>query len=489
MNNWDATAFAQGIREKQLSAEEAVRYCINQIETINPALNAVVSKQYDHALVLAKTGNFSNKVFGGVPILLKDLGQQQEGQLSTSGSRLFASYIAKQTDYLVKTLEDLGFIILGRTNTPEFGFKNISDSQLHGRVNLPDDLTRNAGGSSGGAAASVASSLVPIAMASDGGGSIRIPASFNGLVGLKPTRGRLPVGANSFRGWQGASSNFALTKSIRDTRNLLYHTQICQMESPFILPKIAHSTLFTTLTKSLKIAVQTRSPMGGAVSEEAVLATKEAALFLQSQGHEVVELEQQIVNGVEAMQSYYIMNAVETAAMFDEIENNYGRQMTLDDMELMTWAIYRAGQTIPAKVYSSVLAQWDQYSHVMAGFHETYDLLLTPTTADVAPKHHQFQLSKDMEEQLRHIDDLDWRGQQELIWKMFADSLAWTPFTQQANLTGQPSISLPTYRRADGLSIGIQLTAAKGREDLLLGISELFEVEKRFQLENNFTSK
>lgn len=169
------------------------------------------------------------------------------------------------------------------------------------------------------------------------------------------------------------------------------------------------------------------------------------------------------------------MNSVETAAMFDGIEAGLGRQMTLDDMELMTWAIFQSGQKIPAKVYSQVLAQWDQYSHQMAEFHETYDILLTPTVADVAPKHGQFALSESLKTKLKHIADYKWEKQQELIWDMFADSLDWTPFTQQTNLTGQPSISLPVYRDEQGLALGVQLTAAKGREDLLLQIAQEME--------------
>ena len=180
------------------------------------------------------------------------------------------------------------------------------------------------------------------------------------------------------------------------------------------------------------------------------------------------------------MQSYYIMNSVETAAMFDGIEAGLGRSMTIEDMELMTWAIYQSGQKIPAKVYSKILAQWDLYSHQMAVFHEAYDILLTPTVAEVAPKHGQFALSESLQSKLKHIADYEWEKQQEIIWDMFADSLDWTPFTQQANLTGQPSISLPVYRNEQGLSLGVQLTAAKGREDLLLHLAQQMEERSVF---------
>ena len=235
LNDWsDATAMAEAVQKKIVSPRELVEATIREADLTNHKINAIVSQRYEKALVEAETKDFSDRPFAGVPIFLKDLGQDQSGEPSTAGSRLFTDFRPKETDNYVKKLEDLGFLILGRTNTPEFGFKNISDGQIHGSVNLPDDVTRNAGGSSGGAAALVSSGISPLAPASDGGGSIRIPASFNGLIGLKPTRGRIPVGPGSFRGWQGASVQFALTKTVRDTTRLLYHMQTCQMESPFI---------------------------------------------------------------------------------------------------------------------------------------------------------------------------------------------------------------------------------------------------------------
>ncbi|HEM6156486.1 TPA: amidase [Streptococcus suis] len=471
----DATEMALAVRTGQVSAKELVAEAIERIEEENPAINAVVSKQYEQALQEAETGDFQDKPFGGVPLLLKDLGQNEAGQLSTAGSRLFQNYRAGYTDKLVQTFKDMGFIILGRTNTPEFGFKNISDSSLHGPVKLPLDLSRNAGGSSGGAAAVVASGMVPLAAASDGGGSIRIPASFNGLIGLKPSRGRIPVGPISYRGWQGASSNFALTKSVRDTKRLLYHLQTYQVEAPFPLALLSEQSLLAPQDKPLKIAYSLESPIGSPVSADAKQAVLSLLPQLEALEHQITELTSPILDGLEVMRAYYLMNSVETAQMFDEIEAGLGRPMTHDDMEVMSWAIYQSGQTIPAKLYSKALLDWDQFGASMARFHEEYDLLLTPTVADVAPKHGQFDLSADLLDRLKHTQNYSMEEQQELIWQMFEDSLALTPFTQQANICGQPAISLPTYVRADGLPIGIQLTAAKGREDLLLQLADQME--------------
>lgn len=471
MEQYDATGLAELIRQKEVRAREVVMASIERIEALNPKLNAVVSTQYDQALKRA-TEDLSDRPFGGVPILLKDLGQNQAGQLSTSGSRLFAGHRATVTDNLVTRLEELGFVVLGRTNTPEFGFKNISDSSLHGSVNLPKDLTRNAGGSSGGAAAAVAAGLVPLAGASDGGGSIRIPASFNGLIGLKPSRGRIPVGPSSFRGWQGASSHFALTRSMRDTRNLLWGLQTCQLEAPFPLPTLTEASLYQPAQKRLRIAYYLESPVGTVMTEEAKAAVLTAVQALTDLGHELVALDSYPVDAVALLQSYYLMNSVETAQMFDEIAAGLERDLTPDDMEVMTWAIYRSGLTIPARLYSQVLQDWDQFSHQMASFHQTYDLLLTPTVADVAPKHGQLDPSDAVRQRLLQMDRYSMSDQQALLWEMFSPALAVTPITAHANLTGQPAISLPVYERLDGLPLGVQLMAAKGREDLLLAIAE-----------------
>ncbi|CYV29590.1 amidase [Streptococcus suis] len=471
----DATAMAQAVNQKQVSAKELVQEAIDRIEKLNPDLNAVVSKQYEEALKEAEKEDYLGKPFAGVPFLLKDLGQIEKGQPSSAGSRLFQNYRVAHTDKLVQAFKNLGFIVLGRTNTPEFGFKNISDSNLHGPVKLPLDLSRNAGGSSGGAAAAVASGMIPLAAASDGGGSIRIPASFNGLIGLKPSRGRIPVGPHSYRGWQGASSNFALTKSVRDTKRLLYHLQTYQVEAPFPLALLSEQSLFAPRHKSLKIAYSLESPIGSPVSADARQAVLSLLPQLEALGHQITELTSPVLDGIEVMRAYYLMNSVETAQMFDEIEAGLGRPMTPDDMEVMTWAIYQSGQTIPAKLYSKVLQDWDRYSATMADFHQHYDLLLTPTVADVAPKLDQFTHSQEMLDRLLHTQKLAMAEQQSLIWEMFAESLAWTPFTQQANITGQPAISLPTYKTLQDLPIGIQLTAAKGREDLLLQLADQLE--------------
>lgn len=482
----DATSMAKAVHLKKVSPVELVTETIQRAQSLNPSLNAIVYGQYEAALEKAKHFKLTNQPFAGVPIFLKDLGQEQKGSVCTYGSRLFKDVKSTQTDNFVKRLEELGFIIMGRTNTPEFGFKTVSDAELHGPVRNAVNPGRNAGGSSGGAAAVVASGITPISAASDGGGSIRIPASHNGLIGLKPSRGRIIVGPGSYRGWNGATVHFALTKTVQDTRNLLFHLQECQMESPFSLQKLDVEQLYSAeKLKPLRVAVLLQSPVGETVSKDAVDAVMKVAHFFENEGHSVTLLQKDPVDGVALQKGFYSISAVETALMFQKIERQLQRPVIRDDMELMTWAIYRSGLDISGMEYSKVASSWDVYAEQMAQLHERYDLLLLPTVANVAPTLHPYELSEELKSKLVCIDDFTKDQKQQLLWEMFEESVADTPYTQRFNITGQPAISLPVHHTKDGLPIGVQLAALKGREDLLLQIAEWFEEEQLLQVTNS----
>lgn len=478
----DATAMAEAVRAGQVSPKELVMDTIRKANALNPDLNAIISTRYEKALKEADKRDFTDKPFAGVPIYLKDLGMDMKDELSGSGSILFKDTIASKTDYYVQALEDLGFIILGKTNTPEYGFKNISDSRTFGIVNLPFDKSRNAGGSSGAAAALISAGITVISPASDGGGSIRIPASFNGLIGLKTSRGRIPSGPNPYRRWQGAAVQFAITKSVRDTRNLLYYLQDCQLESPFPLPILTKEELFDSQLPHMKVAYLTKNPDGTDLGSEAKQAVLNAVQFLKDKGYEVVELESAPIDMKELISHYYVMNSVETASMFAGIEKFLGRPVIKADMEPMTWAIYQSGQMILAKDYTAMMHVWDNYSAIMDVFHKTYDLLLTPTTHDVAPKHGQINPSPQLLEKLANAEKFMPAEQMQLVTEMFRPGLALNPYTPLANLTGQPAINLPTHQTKSGLPLGIQFMATKGREDLLLQVAQLFEDNGKLML-------
>lgn len=477
----DASDMADAVQKGEISPLELVQDSIRKADALNPKLNAIVSTRYEKALSETQNRDFTGKPFGGVPIFIKDLGQELAGELSTSGSRLFKEYLSPSTDYFVQSLEDLGFIILGKTNTPEFGFKNISDSTANGIVNLPRDLSRNAGGSSGGAAALVAAGVVPLAAASDGGGSIRIPASFNGLIGLKPSRGRIITGPDSYRGWQGASVHFAVTKSVRDTKRLLSLLQVEQLESPYTLKALSEEAIYLGKAEHLKVAYYLKEPDGSELGSDAKAAILEAVAFLKEEGHQVHELDNFPVDHRALVDAYYVMNAVETANMFDKISEGLGREVTKDDMETMTWAIYQAGQGILAKDYSKTLSEWDQFSAQMVTFYDNYDLFLTATTHDNAPKHGQLTPEPDVMTQLARAEDFSTTEQLALVYQMFEKGLALNPYTPIANLTGQTAITLPTHVTHEGLPMGVHFMANKGREDLLLAIAEAFENAGQFK--------
>ena len=291
------------------------------------------------------------------------------------------------------------------------------------------------------------------------------------------------VGPGSYRGWNGATVHFALTKTVQDTRNLLFHMQECQMESPFPLPKLSYEQLYKTeKIKPLRVAVLLKSPVGEAVSKDSVDAVMKIANFFENHEHSVTILQKDPVDGVALQKGFYIISAVETALMFQNIERQLQRPVTRDDMELMTWAIYRSGMDISGMEYSKVASSWDIYAEQMEQLHEQYDVLLLPTVAQAAPSLVPYELSADLQSKLMRIDDFTKDQKQQLLWEMFEESVADTPFTQRFNITGQPAISLPVHRTKEGLPIGIQLAAAKGREDLLLQIAEWFEQEQIFQV-------
>ncbi len=484
----DATYWAAALRKKDISFSELMAQIKEKIDTENPQLNAVVAVDYQAAQAEYETraaaGEFSDSLFAGLPVPLKILGQAKAGWRDSGGSRLFADAVSAQSNHFVQRMESLGIVPLGQTNAPEFGFKNITDPELFGPTRNPWDIDRYPGGSSGGAAAAVASGMFPLAGASDGGGSIRIPASFSGLIGLKPTRGTMPVGPDGWRGWQGASINFALTVSMRDTAAFYYGMRGTENAAPYQAPREEwqhDSAEYLQLNRPLKIAFTTVSPVGSPVSEEAVRAVREAAAFLEAAGHQVTEVAYPL-DGERIIRSYYQMNGAETAAMFDNIQDSLKRPVAKNEIERMTWAIWQYGRKLPAAGYVNSLAVWDQAAAFMSDFHETWDLLLTPTTAQTAPRLDQELVTKTLYEELAVMDQKTTAEGAELIYRMFEKSLDLSPFTQLANLTGQPAISLPTHLTKEGLPLGIQFMAQKGREDLLLAIGASFETAGRFKL-------
>ncbi len=474
---YDATGLAELVKQKQVSPEELQKVSMERIKTVNPLVNAVVRTREAKASEERRQLNPTSPLYG-VPFLAKNISQAIKGDVLSSGSHLLDNNRQQRDSHYITKVRQAGFQLLGHTNTPEFGLKNITEPTYYGPTRHPMNLKHSPGGSSGGAASAILSGMVPLAGASDGGGSIRIPAGFTGLVGLKPTRGRTPVGPGAGRQWQGASIDFVLSKTVRDTALLLDHLQVYQPEAAFNVPLYEGNYTdgrHQPIKASLRIAYSIHSPVGTPVSEKAKEAVLKTAALLSEWGHDVEE-QSPPINGVDLMQHYYVMNAGEMNKVITQLEQGLQKPISQEEIDPFTYALHETGKLITAADYSESLDGWDEASRKMHVFHDTYDLYLTPTNADQAPEIGALAPSESMVKQIKAISAQTKDHRLGLVYEMFLPSLTYTPFTQLANLTGQPAISLPVGLSDHQLPLGCQLMAPKGREDLLLRLS--FQLEQ-----------
>lgn len=473
----DGVEMAKLIEQKEVTSAELLNCSFEQLSRVNDHLNAVTHVREEKVIEEEKNEHYGKGPFSGIPFFLKDT-QSMAGEKATSGSKLLTGK-APQDSYLVKKFREAGCLLMGHTTTPEFALKNISESELYGPTHNPWDTNYSPGGSSGGSAALVASGVVPMAGASDGGGSIRIPASFTSLFGLKPTRGRTPVGPGVGRQWQGASIDFILSRSVRDSATMLDELQVIQSEAAFqtpLYPGKYSEVLTDSFSKPLKIAFTTKSPVNTPVSEEAKKAVLNTVKWLEEQGHHLVEEDDNGVDGVQLMRNYFLMNSGEVASFIKHVEQIIGRPITSDDVEIETWILNEVGKYVSAAEFSDSLASWDIAAAQMVKFHETYDLYITPATASTAPKIGELTYSKNEQEKLlQKLSDVKQENSQELVYEMFLPSLTYTPFTQLANLTGQPAMSVPVHLSKAGLPLGVQVIAPKGEEHILLQLAYQLE--------------
>ncbi|MDE1549049.1 amidase family protein [Jeotgalibaca sp. YN-L-12] len=290
------------------------------------------------------------------------------------------------------------------------------------------------------------------------------------------------VGPGNMRGWGGASTPFVLASSVRDTNSLLHLLEGKQPQAPYQIAPLLESDLWNELDfTTLRIGYTVHSPVGSTVSEDAIHAVESVIQLFQDQGA-VVEEAAPEYDGVALMEAYYVMNGAETAAMMQKIARGMNRSLTPSDMEPMTWAIYQYGLKLSAADYIDAFAVWDQAAEVMTNYHQQYDLFLTPTTAEVAPLLSREYQSRELLRRLQAMDEGTSIIQAaQLVYEMFEKSLAVTPFTQLANLTGQPAISLPLYVNEEKLPLGVQLMAQKGQEPVLIQIAEFFENANLFR--------
>ncbi|MGF0082126.1 amidase family protein [Limosilactobacillus reuteri] len=478
--NQSALAIAQQIKNQQIDSQQLVDNTYQKIEQ-NKDLNSVIYQDPVNASqqvnALPTTTSNSEQPFYGVPILIKGLGQAYKGYPNTNGLPYMQDNRYGYTKNFVAKLQKMGFVIVGETNYPELGLINVTDSNLYGPAHTPWDLTRNAGGSSVGAAASVAAGIVPIATGNDAGGSLRIPASWSGIIGLKPTQGIILGDSLT-----PSVVNFAETRRIDDTIKLF--EGLLDPKRKSLLKE------FPLKLQDLKIAYSLKSPVGSVVSADAKAAVLNAVTFLRQQGFQVVEKDSP-VDGVKLMRAYYL------GALSDGTVANYLAQQKLHRnlqasdvtehlISPMTYALYEASKKAPKEIKQTYNNELALVAAQMKSFHEEYPIYLTPTTATVAPLNSDPAFLPADVTKILQIDKMPFEQQMDVIYNAWYHGLSKTPFTQLANLAGEPALSLPTYVNAQGLPLGIQLEGEKGSDLILLALGKLFEEKGKLIFLSNY---
>ncbi len=455
----DATAQSELVRRGDASAAELVDAAIERVEKLNGDLNAVIHPLYERARAAVQKG-LPDGPFTGVPIVVKDLDGTLAGAPYHAGNKALkaAGHIASTTSYLFEKLERAGFVIVGKTNTPEFGLMPTAEPEAYGPTHNPWNLAHSSGGSSGGSAAAVASGMVPVAHAGDGGGSIRIPASMCGLFGLKPTRGRVSLGPAEHESWAGLVMRHVVTRSVRDSAAVLdviqgYMTGDWYTAPP---PARAYADEVGAAPGKLRIGMRTAAPLGLAeVDPECVAAVHDAARLLESLGHSVTEAGPAALDDGALLETFTTVMVSSLRADLAEVAAEIGRPVTADDVEPSTWASYEAGAAIDAGMYVQALLKMQAWARrtIAWWFDDGFDLVLTPTLAEPAPAIGE----------LTHPETGGGR------------LLPFVLFTAPFNVTGQPAMSVPLAMSESGLPIGIQLVAAPYREDLLIRVAAQLE--------------
>lgn len=471
-SNATASELAQMVRDGKVTSQQLVKHAVSLVKKENPDLNAVISLRESQALREAGAMKDTGQPFYGVPILIKGLGQQLKGESNTRGLKPLKGQTAKETSDYVKRLQSLGFVIIGQTNYPELGLTNVTKSKLYGDAHNPWNPKYNTGGSSGGGVASLAKSIVPLTTGNDAGGSLRIPASWSGVIGLKPTQGVI-VGDDTVP----STVNFANAKNIADLQK--YFTGMINEDNKEKLVQAPPKDL-----KKYPIAYSTKSPVGTKVSKDAVKAVKQAVSFLRSQGYTVVKKDAP-VDGEKLMKTYYKESTPTGTGANEMIKEKTGKNMKYKDVSPMTWALYQADKKQPKTLQKQIDKENKLVDRQMTEFHKKYPLYLTPTTAKTAAKNSDPAYLPKYTKKLHNIAKLNHTKQIQLIYDAWLYGLAKTPFTQLANVSGEPAISLPTYVSKKGLPLGIQFEAAKGQDQLLLKIGKLFQDKNKLHFLEN----
>lgn len=467
----DATAQADLVHSGQASPTELVQAAITAADVLNPELNAIIHPRFEAALAEAAAVDPSLP-FAGVPIVVKDLDGTLAGAPYHAGTRHLrdVGYVSPVSSWLFERLQAAGFVIIGKTNTPEFGLVPTTEPEAYGPSRNPWNPDHSTGGSSGGSAAAVASGIVSVGHAGDGGGSIRIPASECGLVGLKPTRGRVSLGPIETEGWGGLVARLAVTRSVRDTAAILDAVAGSAVGDPYgvAAPGRPYLDECAAPGRRLRIGITTAAGDGSAVDPEVVAATRAAADLLTSLGHEVVEAAPPELEDPSffAEMSGHFLTAypVWVTQSVDQLGELCGTPASESGVEPLTWALAEMGRLVDAVAFANAVEGMRVLARqIQQWWASGFDLLVTPTIPELPPTLGQFGAEVD---------------------NPLAGIFRATPIvanTVAFNITGQPAMSLPLGQSSGGLPIGVQFVGAFGREDQLISVGAELEAAAPWQ--------
>ena len=451
----DATALAGLIAKGDVSAREVLDAAIARAEQVNPAINAIVHKQYDQARRAVDAGP-SDGPLEGVPYLIKDLGFFEKGEPATFGSSLFADFIADHDSAYVRRCKRAGLVFMGRSSSPEFGLNPNTEPRLYGSCRNPWNLAHSAGGSSGGAAAAVIAGILPMAHATDGGGSIRIPAAQCGLFGLKPSRGRISMAPDAGEGWGGLSIGHVVSRSVRDSALMLDCTAGPEPGDPYAAPTPERPFVEALRRPArLRVAMMRSDHRGGKLHPECIEAVEGAAKLCQRLGHVVEEADPGLDLVVLRPMNANIA-AANTARVLGSRWKALGREPNAKDVEAVTWAVYNRGLKVSGVAYVEAIAAVHAMGRKLAAFLTRYDVILSATLPAPPPR----------------LGTLDMNGDVEIFTKRVTEYLSITPLH---NATGTPAMTVPLHWTADGLPVGVHFAGRYGEEATLLALAAQLE--------------
>lgn len=471
----DATGLAALVRAGEVSPAELLEAAIERIEARDPALGAVVDRL--DARARARVDDLPDGPLRGVPFMLKDLKIQLAGTVTTNSTKLRVGRVSERSSALAERYEAAGMQIVGKTNTPEFGIMGITEPDLRDPCRNPWNTDHTPGGSSGGSASAVAARIVPAAHAGDGGGSIRIPASACGLVGLKPTRGRVTMAPFAAESWNGFVQEHVVTRTVRDSALLLDVADQPTPGEPYAAPPHAGAWVDEVGADpgKLRVALHRGALYADETHPECLAAVDAAAKALEELGHEVVEA-CPAVDVPRMVRAYFTVVASNIAWFCQETAREAGRRLSGAHFESATWLLALIGRSTPAPALIDAQAAINRAARETAAFFAQYDAFVCPTMAQPPVKVGQLALSKGEALQVGLLKTLPFKALLDVaLDKMGGDKLAYTPNTQLFNQTGQPAISLPLHWSADGLPIGVQIAAPFGGEGRLLRLAAQLE--------------